>query len=130
MNCSQPDSYEFNHILTAAPPFFPLQTVASVSEMRRMLEIVDVQRLYVMLQNDHWKDAKQDQPEGVFPIIKEFCDQYLMKDFESLEELIERLEALKAEGGMPVNGFHGFNYEYSKAITQAFVTKTLEDMER
>lgn len=84
----------------------------------------------MMLQNDHWKDAKQDQPEGVFPIIKEFCQQYLMRDFETIEELIECLEAIKSEGGMSVNGFHGFNFEYSRAITLAFVMNTLEDIQR
>ncbi|GMH41946.1 hypothetical protein BSKO_09865 [Bryopsis sp. KO-2023] len=78
--------------------------------------------------NDHWKDAKQDVPDGIFPILKGFAEQYLSRDFECLEEYLDHLEQIKAEGGVLVEGFHGFNLEFSKAITHAFVSKALEDM--
>lgn len=82
------------------------------------------------MQNDHWKDAKQDQPDGILPILRLFSEQFLSKDFESLGELVEHLEAIKSEGGVTVEGTHGFNYEYSKAISLDFVSRALADMER
>lgn len=84
----------------------------------------------MLQQNDHWKDAKQDQPDGILPILKEFAEQYLTKEFESLDDLVEQLQAIKSEGGVVVEGTYGFNYEYSKAISLDFVSKALADMER